>query len=102
VVVVVGRTSHAIISDTPRVPFIRLSVRPVPTAEGCSELRSLDLSGCCRIKGPGLLALSQTAMLVRPAGTACCVERSTFRSSAPCPALTSALKLHLFDTSSTV
>ncbi|KAI7836132.1 hypothetical protein COHA_009962 [Chlorella ohadii] len=30
---------------------------------GCRELRSLDLSGCCRIKGPGLLALSQAAML---------------------------------------
>ncbi|PRW33789.1 F-box LRR-repeat 2 isoform X1 [Chlorella sorokiniana] len=32
-------------------------------AEGCSELRSLDLSGCCRIKGPGLQAVFQAALL---------------------------------------
>lgn len=39
------------------------------TADGCSELRSLDLSGCCRIKGPGLAAFFGSAALVRPAGT---------------------------------
>ena len=51
------------------------------TADGCSELRSLDLSGCCRIKGPGLAAFFGSAALVRPAAAEA-VKRSALETHA--------------------